>query len=46
MTRGEVAFAAITIIVLLLMFALAGTNDYQSSVAWQRAWEEQNSAAP
>lgn len=42
MTYQEVAFAAIVLMVLLLMFALAGTNDYQSSVAWQAAWEEQN----
>ena len=46
MTYQEVAFAAIVLIVLLLMFALAGTNDYQSSVAWQQAWEEQSEVEP
>ena len=46
MRHIEEASAAIALILMLLLYALAGTSDYQSSVAWQQAWEEQNGVAP
>ena len=46
MTGCDVVMAAIAAIAILLAFTLAGTNDYQSSVAWQAAWEEQNEVLP
>lgn len=38
--RMQTAFAAITLILILAIFAVAGTVDYQSQVAYQQSWAE------
>ena len=38
--RMQTALAAIILILILAIFAVAGTVDYQSQVAYQQSWAE------